>query len=103
MITSFFPGRVRLRAEILKDVQVTEKALEILRGSDAVKHVENNYRIGSVLLEYFPEKVPMEKLSSMQDILKDLQKLATRYSAEKRPEVLQKLEEFKSVFGENEE
>ena len=67
MITSFFPGRVRLRAPIFKETDLVEKARAILSKSDAVKNIETNPVTGSVLIEYNPAKVPMEKLLPMQD------------------------------------
>ena len=62
MITSFFPGRIRLRAPVFKDLNLVAKARSILAKSDAIKKIEHNPVTGSVLIEYYPSKVPMEKL-----------------------------------------
>ncbi len=67
MITSFFPGRVRLRAPIFKEEDLVSQARSILQKSDAVKKIEHNPTTGSVLIEYEPSKVPMEKLLPMQE------------------------------------
>ena len=72
MITSFFPGRIRLRAPVFKQVDLAEKARKILLKFEAVKNIEHNPVTGSVLIEYDPDKVPMEKLLPMQDFFTQL-------------------------------
>ncbi len=79
LITSFFPGRVRLRAPIFKNEELCGKARSILSKSDAVKNIEHNPVTGSILLEYDIKKVPMEKLIPMQDFFMKLGKEAERY------------------------
>ncbi len=96
-VSSFFPGRIRLRAQVFKDSVIVEKAMQILKSSPAVKNVENNKINGSVLLEYYPEKVPMEKLQEMLPFLKELDKLASRYDVSKREEILGMLDQFKNI------
>ena len=97
MITSFFPGRVRLRAPIFKETDMVEKAQAILQKSDAVTHVEHNPITGSVLIEYNPAKVPMEKLVSMQDFFLRLVKEAERFDGTNREQILSMLDELKNL------
>lgn len=99
MITSFFPGRIRLREEVFKDPIIVEEAIKILKSSDAIKSVENNYRTGSVLLEYEPSKVPMDKLKPLIPFFEELRKLTVCYSEKKRPELLAKLKEFEKIVS----
>ncbi len=96
-VSSFFPGRIRLRAQVFKDSVIVEKALQILKSSDAVKNVENNKITGSVLLEYYPEKVPMEKLQEALPLLKRLDRLAFHYDNSKQGEILSLLEQFQKI------
>ena len=100
MITSFFPGRVRLRAPIFKESDLVEKARAILSKSDAVKNIETNPVTGSVLIEYNPAKVPMEKLLPMQDFFANLAKEAQRFDgkAESREKISQMLSALEGIF-----
>lgn len=94
MITSFFPGRIRLRAAVFKDDDLCAKAMEILRMSDAVKSVERNAVTGSVLLRYDPGKVPLEKLAEMQGFLARLASEAERFGDGNRQEIGRMLDEL---------
>ena len=98
MITSFFPGRGRLRAPVFKDQELVDKAESILRKSDAVKHIEHNPLTGSVLIEYTPSKVPMEKLFSMQDFFTRLASEAEGFDGSNRGKILSMLEELEDIF-----
>ncbi|MBQ4377782.1 MAG: hypothetical protein II821_01090 [Treponema sp.] len=100
MITSFFPGRVRLRAPIFKEMDLVEKARSILSKSDAVKNIETNPVTGSVLIEYFPSKVPMEKLLPMQDFFARLANEAQRFdgSTESRQKISEMLSALEGIF-----
>lgn len=100
MITSFFPGRVRLRAPIFKETDLVEKARAILSKSDAVKNIETNPVTGSVLIEYYPSKVPMEKLLPMQDFFTRLAKEAQHFDgkAESREKISEMLSSLEGLF-----
>ena len=100
MITSFFPGRVRLRAPIFKESDLVEKARAILSKSDAVKNIETNPVTGSVLIEYNPAKVPMEKLLPMQDFFAKLAKEAQHFDGrdESREKILEMLSSLEGLF-----
>ena len=100
MITSFFPGRIRLRAPIFKESDLVEKARAILSKSDAIKNIETNPVTGSVLIEYNPAKVPMEKLLPMQDFFARLAKEAQRFDgrAESREKILEMLSSLEGLF-----
>ena len=100
MITSFFPGRIRLRAAVFKDDALCERAMCILRKSDAVKSVERNRATGSVLLRYDPGRVPAEKLAGLRGLLWRLACEAERYSGESRGRIEGLLGELeKAVSG----
>lgn len=100
MITSFFPGRVRLRAEVFKDSALVEKAMSILKKSDAVKNVQSNLRTGSVLLEYYPDKLPLEKLKPLKPFFMELRKDALFYSSKKHDLLMKKLDELEKIVSE---
>ena len=100
MITSFFPGRVRLRAAIFKERDLVEKARSILSKSEAIKNIETNPVTGSVLIEYYPSKVPMEKLLPMQDFFASLADQAQHFDgrAESRRKISDMLEKIENLF-----
>ena len=98
MITSFFPGRVRLRAPIFKEADLVEKAKSILKKSDAIKKIENNLVTGSILIEYYPAKVPMEKLVSMQDFFMRLAREAEHFDSTNRDKISEMLDELDRLF-----
>ena len=96
MITSFFPGRIRLRAPVFKQEDLVEKAKKILEKFDAVKNIEHNPVTGSVLIEYEPDKVPMEKLLPMQDFFTQLANEAQNFDGTEtsKAKIAEMLEEF---------
>ncbi len=94
MITSFFPGRIRLRALIFKEADLVEKAEKILRMSDAVNSVEHNFITGSVLVTYTPEKLPAEKLNSMQDFFMALASEAQHYDGSNKEKISRMIDEI---------
>lgn len=98
MVTSFFPGRIRLREAVFKDHAIVEECIKILKSSDAITNVQNNYLTGSVLLEYEPDKIPMEKLKPLVPFFKDLEKLSRNYNGQNRDQILNKLQEFKTII-----
>lgn len=93
MVTSFFPGRVRLRADVFKDPVIVSKACDIVCKYDAVKNVESNLRTGSILLEYDAEQIPVQELQAIKPFALALQKEAQHYSPKKREALLALLEE----------
>jgi len=98
IVTSFFPGRIRLRENVFKDPVIVEECKRILKSSNVVTTVSNNYTTGSVLLEYNPESVPMEKLTPLLPFFLELEKLAHNYTQKNRELILKKLEEFKKII-----
>lgn len=98
MVTSFFPGRVRLRAPVFKEEALVEKAIEILRKFPALKNIENNLLTGSVLIEYQADKVPMEKLLPLRDFFMDLAKEAEGFDGTNRGKIFEMLEKLNKMI-----
>lgn len=99
LVTSFFPGRIRLRAPIFKDAELYQKARRILEKLDengAIKRLDHNPTTGSVLIEYETKKLPMEKLTGMQEFFTKLGNEAERYSSENRTKICSMLEDFEN-------
>ena len=98
MVTSFFPGRIRLRAPVFKESDLVEKAVGILRKFPALKNIENNLLTGSVLIEYEADKVPMDKLLSLRDFFMELAKEAERFDGTNRGKIIEMLDKLNKLL-----
>ena len=98
MVTSFFPGRIRLRAPVFKESDLVEKAISILKKIPALKNIENNLLTGSVLIEYEADKVPVEKLLSLRDFFMELAKEAERFDGTNRARIIEMLEKLNTLI-----
>lgn len=100
MVTSFFPGRVRLRAPIFRDSELVEKARGILGRCAAVRNVEHNPLTGSVLVEYDPLKVPVDRLLPMRGFFERLAAEARRFDGSEgsRGRISRMLGELEGIF-----
>ena len=78
-VTSFFPGRIRLRSPVFRDDKLCERASALLMRSGAVLSVERNSVTGSVLVRYDPSKIPVERIAGIKDLLMRLDAEAGRY------------------------
>ena len=95
MISSFFPGRIRLRDEVLKDVEISAALQDAIQEHEAVKKIEHNLKTGSVLIEYSVLKLPVQKLTSLKEELLLLQDMCAHYSNSTKPAILAKIAELK--------
>lgn len=98
MITSFFPGRIRLRADIFKDTEIVDIAVSIFQKFPAVKKIEHKPVTGSILVTYDPLEVPVEKLNLILPYLEKLRKEAESYSVEKKQSIISVLKELEVLF-----
>lgn len=101
MVTSFFPGRIRLRDPIFKDAVITARALSILKKpvlSALLKGVEHNPSIGSVLITYHPLKVPTARLESLVPLVKKLEREVRVYSEKNKSIILSILDELEAAI-----
>ncbi len=96
IVTSFFPGRIRLRSPIFKDDEIFEKANKIIQvhASSSVTKIERNCTTGSILLEYDTQKLPLKKMEALKDFFLKLNHEAERYSDRNREKILSLLDEI---------
>ncbi|WP_191017989.1 HMA2 domain-containing protein [Treponema zioleckii] len=94
-ISSFFPGRIRLRDAVLKDAEISAALRSAIEWHEAVKNIEHNLQTGSVLIEYTPSKLPIEKLTALQSELLELKGLCDRYNGNNRQPIFNKISELK--------
>ncbi len=91
MITSFLPGRVRLRSAAFKDPKIVQEIERIFTASPFVQGIEHNPVSGSLLLHYDAKKVPFDKLNSVKPVFDIINTEAAHYTVEKRGLVLELL------------
>ncbi len=72
MIASFFEGRVRLRANALKKVEIVGKVVNLLQNKDGIVRCNSNLRTGSLVVEYDPQKISHEDLTLAAEFLRPL-------------------------------
>ena len=70
MIASFIEGRVRLRANALKNPEKLKQLEDAVKAHDGVLGTFANPRTGSLLVEYDPTRVPKENLLMAAELLK---------------------------------
>lgn len=101
MITSFFPGHIRLRSPIFKDKDITERALLMLKApslSSILKKIEHNPLAGSVLVTYHPNKLPIAHLTPLLPFFKKLEQEVSIYSEKNKPLILSMLDELEGYI-----
>ena len=62
MITSFIPGRIRFRSPIFQDSDIYSAVFPIIKNLREITSFSYNQKTGSLLVQYDPEKIPVEKL-----------------------------------------
>ena len=97
LVTSFFPGRIRMRSPVFKDAEICALAEAILRQSTAIQSLEHNSTTGSILVVYDTQKVPFDKLQPLLPFLEALQKEARFYSTKNRSVILAMLKELDGI------
>ena len=99
VISSFFPGRIRLRDKVLKDAEISAALRDAIEWHEAVKNIEHNLVTGSVLIEYEVDKLPLPALTALTSELLGLKRLCDRYNGRDRKPILDKIAELKSELS----
>lgn len=94
MITSYFPGRIRLRSPIFKDKEISLLLKNILEKHEAIKKITHNHVTGSVLLEYNESNLPLEKLKALKEDLLKLKDIAWFYSEKDKEKIIALIEKL---------
>ena len=90
VVSSFFPGRIRLRSPLLQDADICAALKTALEQQPAVHKVEYSTHTGSILIEYESDKLPIKKLHALKDELAELKLLCEK----QKPAVLKKIRSF---------
>lgn len=106
MISSFFPGRVRLRALIFKDPEIVQAVKECITSvaeiKNAVKTIDCNLTTGSLLICYDPVKLTMEKIRLLVPFLQKLHDEAKQYTPSEKEHILGLIKELSGLLHSRE-
>jgi|Go1ome_4_1110791.scaffolds.fasta_scaffold86043_1 hypothetical protein len=91
MIESFIPGRVRLRSPLLSQEDTARLILRTFQAIPQARSVTMNEKTGSLLFEYDPQALPMERLKELLPLLSELQNLEKEPPSPRRRESLKAL------------
>lgn len=71
-VSSFFPGHIRLRGEMIKDKDIFEAFEKAASSHKAVSKIERNERTGSLCIEYDAKALPLSKFEIFKEDLPEL-------------------------------
>jgi len=94
---NYFPGRLRLRDKILKIDDIREAALKVVNKFPALKNVSYKEKTGSILIEYDPDALPMEKIKSLEPIARKLQPKILLYSDRNKAFIIEGIEQIGQI------
>lgn len=102
IITSYIPGRVRLRAKIFTDGEIYSRAEQIFKSSfgSSIKNYEYNPVNGSILIEYDASTIPLEKLMGHTDFFRKLNYQAEHFSSRNREIIFCMLNDLEKLLKE---
>lgn len=100
-ITSFFSGRIRLRGEIFRDLEIASALRKAVEWHPAVQEIQHNLRTGSVLISYDEKLLPMARIEALSSQLLELRDLCLHYSPRKKPVILEKIACISKDFAES--
>lgn len=73
-VSSFFPGHIRLRGEMIKDKDIFDAFEKAASSHKAVSKIERNERTGSLCIEYDANALPLSKFEIFKEDLPELKK-----------------------------
>ena len=96
IVSSFFEGRVRFRADIFKNKEISCAVTSLLKNIKGIENFQLNPVTGSLLVEYDPVKLPLLKL---KQALPTLEKLKELYEdGAEQSELFPLIDKLKKIF-----
>lgn len=98
VVTSFFPGHIRLRCPILKDKDITDAVINAVKELGVNAFFTHNPNTGSLLVEYDPKEITLERVSVLKPMLSGVMKLKPKvllYCPKDKPFLLSEIERLK--------
>lgn len=99
IVSSFFEGRVRLKASLFKNSQINSQLKNILLSSNAVQSVTVNEKTGSMLIEYSPSKIPLLKIKKTVPLFEKIKEMYDIYGVEAVPDIIEIIKEMDIFFN----
>ena len=81
IVTSFFPGHIRLRCPILKDDDITEAVMNAVKELGFNGTFTHNSKTGSLLGEYDTKEITIERVEVLRPRLSGVMKLKPKVFA----------------------
>lgn len=81
IVTSFFPGHIRLRGAIFKDSELANAAIKAIKGVGFSGTFTHNPKTGSILVEYDPSQITKDKVDRLRPMLAEFMRLKPRVFA----------------------
>ena len=72
IVTSFFPGRIRLRCTILRDPEIATAAIIAIESVGFAGTFTHNPKTGSILVEYDPTQITKDKIEKLKPMLSEV-------------------------------
>lgn len=98
IITSFFEGRVRLKASIFNNNDISSQLTNVLLLNKAVENVSVNTITGSMLIEYNPVKIPLVKIKKAMPYFEKIKELYEIYGEESVEDILKIIKEMEKLL-----
>lgn len=96
--SSFFEGRVRLKAALFKNSEISRQITDMLMASKSVENITVNEITGSMLIEYYPSKIPLLKIKKAMPYFEKIKEIYEIYGEEAVPEILSIIKEMDKFF-----
>lgn len=98
IVSSFFEGRVRLKASLLKNSEISRQITDMLTASKSIENITVNEITGSMLIEYSPSKIPLLKIKKSMPYFEKIREIYEIYGEEAVPEILSIIKEMDNFF-----
>ncbi|MDT3694152.1 MAG: hypothetical protein ROM03_07040 [Mucispirillum sp.] len=98
IVSSFFEGRVRFKAALFKNSEISRQITDMLMASKSVENITVNEITGSMLIEYSPSKIPLLKIKKSMPYFEKIKEIYEIYGEEAVPEILSIIKEMDKFF-----
>lgn len=99
IVSSFFEGRVRLKAALFKNSEINSQLTNMLLSSNAVQNITVNEKTGSMLIEYSPSKIPLLKIKKAVPLFEKIKEMYDMYEIDAVPDILEIIKEMDIFFN----
>ncbi len=98
IVSSFFEGRVRLKASIFKNSDISMQLKDMLLASKSVDNISINEITGSMLIEYSPSKIPLLKIKKAMPYFEKIKEMYEIYGEDSVKDILIIIKEMNKFF-----